>query len=101
MWLRAAGLVSQAIALGGAAFGLVVLPASAGSTPDRARARTFAATCGASLGVAFLEIAIVAVLTAAFADDGRWPLAAVLFSTTGRAGAVRIAAAGADRKSVV
>jgi putative copper resistance protein D len=91
MWLRAGGLVGQALALGGAIFALAVLHrAPAG---DRTRdCVLLLAAAGAAL-VAAAQGAILVGLAAAFGDREGWPVGAVLASTTGTVGLIRIAAA--------
>jgi putative copper resistance protein D len=92
LWLRAAGLVGQTVALGSAVFALVVLRRERG--PARALDRTVALTAASALLAALAQICLIAVQTAALADAaGGWPTAALLGSTVGLAGLVRIAAA--------
>jgi putative copper resistance protein D len=94
LWLRAAGLAGQAIALGGALFALVVL--SRGREPGTARAADLTlrlSTLGALVaGVA--QIGVLAALGWELADDARWPIADLLGSTVGLAGLTRIGVAG-------
>jgi putative copper resistance protein D len=93
VWLRAAGLVGQGLALGGAVFALAVLHPARERCGARALDRTLALTGAGGLLVAVAQVAALAVLAAAFADDTRWPLDDVLSSTVGMVGLVRIAAA--------
>jgi hypothetical protein len=50
-WLRAAGLVGQAVALGGSVFAVVVLRRAPGSPPARALGTTLAITGAGGAGV--------------------------------------------------
>jgi putative copper resistance protein D len=92
VWLRAAGLVGQAAALGGTVFALVVLrertPAS-----DRARARILALAAVGALVTAGAQVAALVLLAATFADDAGWALEGLLGSTVGAVGLLRVAAA--------
>jgi len=91
VWLRAAGLVGQAVALGGAVFSLVVL--RRGRTGDSARALdlTLALTAVGALLAALAQAGTLAALAAQLADDRGWPVAALLDSTVGLSGLIRIA----------
>ncbi len=90
VWLRAAGLIGQALALGGAVFALVVLRRA----PDRAALdRTRTVVGAGALLVAAAQSAVLVLLAAAFADDVGWPLAAVLGSMVGIGGLIRIVVA--------
>ncbi|HXJ77445.1 MAG TPA: CopD family protein [Candidatus Methylomirabilis sp.] len=101
VWLRAAGLVGQSVALGGAAFALIVLRPGRRGCPPGARDRTLALTAFGALLAAAAQAGGLLALAAALADDGGWPLAAVLGSTTGVAGLIRITmAAGAALASL-
>src|SRR5947207_10718540 len=93
VWLRAAGLVGQALTLGGAAFALVVLPR--GRTGDSARAldRTLALAAFGALLVALAQAGTLAALAGELADGRGWPVAALLGSTVGLSGLIRIACA--------
>lgn len=94
LWLRAAGLVGQALALGSAVFALVVLRAVPGGHPPRALQGTLVLT-GAGAAIAALAQAALLVSLAATLGHGdpSWPTAALLGSSVGTAGLVRIAAA--------
>lgn len=94
LWLRAAGLVGQAVALGCAVFALVVLRHD--RDPERRPARaldwTLALTGAGALTAVLAQAGVLAVLAAALADDAGWPIATLVGSTVGIAGMVRIAA---------
>src|SRR2546428_4098637 len=92
LWLRAAGLVGQAVALGSAVFALVVLRRDPERRPARALDWTLALTGAGALVAVLAQTGLLAVLAAALADDAGWPIAALLGSTVGIAGIVRIAA---------
>jgi copper resistance protein D len=91
VWLRAVGLVGQALALGGAAFAFFVLRAER----DRAPARSFDWALGLSaLGailVAAAQVGALAAMITALSDDAGWPTDALLRSTVGIAALIRIA----------
>lgn len=90
LWLRAAGLVGQALSLGGAIFALAVLrPSRQRDALDLVLALT---TFGALLAAA-AQAGVLVALAKALGDDGGWPLGAVLGSTVGAIGLVRIAVA--------
>src|SRR5262245_11733269 len=93
IWIRGAGLVGQGLALGGAIFALFVLPRGAESAIDRARRRALLVALAGALLAAAAQIAATVALSAAFADAEGWPIAAVLGSTTGIVGSIRLAAA--------
>jgi putative copper resistance protein D len=84
--LRAAGLASQALAVGGVAFAVAVLGASA---PDAARRRTLALAIAGTAGVAVTAALHVLLVTGA----GGWSLADVLQTAFGRAAGLRLLAA--------
>ena len=91
VWLRAAGLVGQALTLGGAAFSLIVLRCA--RTRDGARALDITlvlAVLGALL-VALAQAGTLAALAADLADGRGWPVTALLDSTVGLSGLIRIA----------
>ena len=94
LWLRAAGLVGQAVALGCAVFALVVLRRDRDPErrPARALDRALALTFAGALIAVLAQAGVLAVLAAALADDAGWPIAALVGSTVGIAGMVRIAA---------
>src|SRR3989475_5819615 len=92
LWLRAAGLVGQAVALGSAVFALVVLRGDREGRPARALDWTLALSGAGALVAVLAQTGLLAVLAAALADDAGWPIAALLGSTVGLAGIVRIAA---------
>lgn len=93
MWMRAGGLVGQSLVLGGAIFAFLVLrvgrEAGTGRALDCVRRVTIA---GATL-VGAAQLGALLTLTAAFADEARWPIRDVLASTTGTVGAIRLGAA--------
>jgi copper resistance protein D len=94
LWLRAAGLVGHAVALGSAVFALVVLSREAAQRPARALERALALTAIGALMVVFAQAGVLAALAQALVvDDARWPMAALLGSTVGAAGLARIAVA--------
>src|SRR5262245_11971775 len=93
LWLRAAGLVGQTVPLGSAVFALLVLRPARDRVPPRAFGRTVALTGAAALLAALAQTCLIAVQAAALADaTGGWPTAALLGSTVGLAGLVRVAA---------
>jgi putative copper resistance protein D len=90
LWLRAAGLAGQALALGGMAFALVVLfRGGTPHAPHRLRSTLAIAAAGAGLAAA-AQTGILVTLARAFADDTGWPFGALLGSTVGRGGLVRL-----------
>lgn len=90
VWLRAAGLAGQALALGGAAFALVVLArAGAPDAPHRLRSTLAMAAAGAGLAAA-AQAGMLATIARAFADDAGWPIGALLGSTVGLVGVARL-----------
>src|SRR5262249_23406791 len=94
LWLRAAGLVGHAIALGSAVFALVVLSREPRERPARALERALALTGIGALVVVLAQAALLAALAQALVvDDARWPMGALLGSTVGAGGLVRIAVA--------
>jgi len=93
VWLRATGLIGQALAFGGALFALVVLRARrVPGAPDRLRT-TLAITAAGGLLVAAAQAAILAIVVLAFADDAGWPVGEVLASTVGTVGVARLVVA--------
>src|SRR5207245_2591245 len=93
LWLRAAGLVGQGVALGSAVFSLVVLRREPARSPAGAFDRALALTGAGALVAVLAQIGVLAALAAALTnDDASWPTAALLGSTVGIAGIVRIAA---------
>jgi putative copper resistance protein D len=93
VWLRAAGLVGQAVALGGALFALVVLRRGREHGAARSLDRTLTLTMGGALLAAVAQAGILAALAAELADDVRWPIADLLGSTVGLGAATRIGVA--------
>jgi putative copper resistance protein D len=94
LWLRAAGLVGQAVALGSAVFALVVLRAGPAPLPPRALPWTLRLTAAGALLTAVAQAGLLLALAATLGEgDPGWPVAALLGSSVGVAGLVRIAAA--------
>jgi putative copper resistance protein D len=92
LWLRAAGLVGQAVALGSAVFALVVLRRSSDRPPPRALQSTLALGGAGALVTVLSQTGLIVVLAMALSDDGAgWPIGALLGSTVGIAGIARIA----------
>ena len=93
LWLRAAGLVGQAISLGGAIFALGVL------RPARTRAaagifdRVLTLITFGALLAAAAQAGVLVALAKVLGDDVGWPLGALLGSTVGVIGLTRIAVA--------
>jgi putative copper resistance protein D len=92
VWLRGAGLVGQALALGGATFALAVLGATRRPGQTRALARALTLAAAGGLIAALAQLGVLSVLAAAFADHAGWPLGALLGSAAGTGGAARVAA---------
>jgi len=90
VWLRAAGLVGQVVALGGAAFSLAVLRRARTGDSARALDLTLALAALGALLAALAQAGTLAALAAALADSRGWPVAALLSSTVGRSGLIRI-----------
>ena len=86
IWIRAAGLGGQALALGGAIFALFVLRVGRESSIGRAGHRALALAGAGAVLVAAAQVGTMVALTAAFADGTAWPIGAVLASTTGTVG---------------
>jgi putative copper resistance protein D len=93
VWFRAAGLVGQVVALGGAAFAVVVLRRGQEPASRRAVDRTLRLAAGGALLAAVAQAGSLAALAAGVADDAGWPIADLLGSTVGLAGLLRIATA--------
>jgi putative copper resistance protein D len=93
MWLRAAGLVGQALALGGAIFALLVLRGEGAPDAGRALDRALRLTLAGAALVAAAEVGVLLALSAAFGDERGWPVRSVLESRTGTVGLIRLAAA--------
>ena len=102
LWLRAAGLVGHAVALGSAVFALVVLSREPRERPARALERALALAGIGALVVVFAQAGLLAALAQALVvDDARWPMGALLGSTVGAAGLARIAVAFVTAAAVV
>lgn len=93
LWLRAAGLMGQAVALGGAIFVLVVLRQGREPGTVRAVERILTLVTIGALLVAAAQAGVLAALAASLADDAGWSVAALLGSTVGIAGMMRIGTA--------
>jgi putative copper resistance protein D len=93
VWLRAAGLAGQAVALGGAVLAIVVLRRGQSASPARAVDRTLMLTAAGALVAAAAQAGILAALAAEVATDAGWPVADLLGSTVGVVGLIRIATA--------
>jgi putative copper resistance protein D len=91
VWLRAAGLVGQAVALGGAVFSLAVLRRGRAWDSARALDITLALAGLGALLAALAQTGTLAALAAELADSRGWPVAALLGSTVGLSGLIRIA----------
>jgi copper resistance protein D len=94
LWLRAAGLVGQAVAVGATIFALV----GSRAAPGRPAPHALGSTLGlAALGAAVAALAqggLLVALAATLGDDASgWPLAALLGSSVGAGALVRIVAA--------
>src|SRR5262245_25626588 len=102
LWLRAAGLVGHAVALGSAVFALVVLSREPAKRPALALERALALAGIGTLLVVLAQAALLATLAQALVvDDSRWPIGALLGSTVGAAGVARIAVALVTAAAVV
>jgi hypothetical protein len=73
VWLRAAGLVGQAVALGGTVFAPVVLRPRPERGPARALDHTLALIVVGTLLAATAQAGVLAALAAGLADNGSWP----------------------------
>jgi hypothetical protein len=91
LWLRAAGLVGQALSLGGAIFALGVLRPSGARDAGRALDRVLALVSAGALLTAVAQAGVLLTLATTLGDGSGWPLGAVLGSTVGVIGLVRIA----------
>jgi putative copper resistance protein D len=90
IWLRAAGLVGQAVALGGSVFALAVLRRGRARDDPRARDLTLVLVAIGALLAALAQVGTLAALAASLADDRSWPVADLLESTVGVSGVVRL-----------
>src|SRR5882762_2892098 len=93
LWLRAVGLVGQAVSIGGAIFAVAVVRPSHASDPARALDRVLGLVTWGALLAAGAQAGVLVVLARAMGDDAGWPLGAVLSSTVGVIGLIRIAVA--------
>jgi putative copper resistance protein D len=90
VWLRAIGLIGQAMALGGVVFTLVVLGAGrAPQPPHRLRTALAIAAVGGLLAASAQAI-VLTLIALAFADQDGWPIREVLGSTVGTVGLARV-----------
>ena len=92
LWLRAAALVGQAVALGGVVFALVVLRRAGTPPPPRALDRVLRLASAGAVVAVLAQAGLLAALSAALAGEEGWPIGALLGSSVGIAGLVRIAA---------
>ncbi|HYB40185.1 MAG TPA: CopD family protein, partial [Candidatus Methylomirabilis sp.] len=92
VWLRAAGLVGQALALGSGALAVFVLRPARERAPAGSFDRALALSALGALLAAAAEAGVLATLIAALADDTGRPTEAMLGSAVGVAAQVRIAA---------
>jgi copper resistance protein D len=93
LWMRAGGLVGQALALGGAIFALLVLRCGCETGGVYARDRVRRVIIAGAALVAATQVGTLLMLTAAFTDATGWPIRDVLTSATGTVALVRLAAA--------
>jgi putative copper resistance protein D len=94
LWLRAAGLVGQVVALGSAVFALVVLRFGPAPLPPRALPWTLRLAAGGGVAAAAAQLGVLMALAATLGEGNPgWPVAALLGSSVGVAGLVRIVAA--------
>jgi len=91
VWLRAVGLVGQALALGGAAFALFVLRPARDGAPGRSLDWTLGLSALGALLVALAQAGALVAMIMALSDDAGWPTDALLGSTVGVAALIRIA----------
>jgi len=91
VWLRTAGLVGQAVTIGGAALCLAM--SRRGRADDNAGAfdRTLRLAAVGALVAAVAQAGTLAALAAQLADGSTWPVEALLGSTVGVSGLIRIA----------
>jgi putative copper resistance protein D len=94
LWLRAAGLVGQAVAVGGTIFALVVLRAAPGRHVPHALGWTLGLAATGATVAALAQGGLLAALAATLGDgESGWPTAALLASSVGAGALVRLAAA--------
>jgi copper resistance protein D len=93
LWLRAAGLVGQALSLGGAIFALAILRPAPPRDAARVLDRVLALITFGALLAAAAQAGVLITLANALGDDAGWPLGALLGSTVGVIGLIRIAVA--------
>jgi putative copper resistance protein D len=91
VWLRAAGLVGQVVTLGGAALCLAVSRRGRAGDSDRTLDLTLAFAAFGAVVAAVAQAGTLAALAAQLADGRGWPVAALLGSTVGLSGLIRIA----------
>ena len=90
LWLRTAGLVGQAISLGGATFALVVLRPARTRDPAGTFDRVLALIIFGALLAAAAQAGVLVALAKVLGDDVGWPLGALLGSTVGVIGLTRL-----------
>jgi putative copper resistance protein D len=90
VWLRAAGLIGQALVFGGAVFALLVLRSGRGQAITDALDRPRVLIVAGALLAALAQAVTLVLLIVSFADDSGWPVGAVLESTVGIVGLVRV-----------
>jgi putative copper resistance protein D len=94
LWLRAAGLVGQVVAVGGAIFALVVLRGGQGRHVSPALGRALGLTAIGATVAALAQGGLLAALVATLGDaDSGWPTAALLGSSVGAGALARVGAA--------
>jgi copper resistance protein D len=93
VWLRAVGLVGQAVTLGGAVLCIAVSRRAGAVHAADAVDRVLRLTAAGALVAAVAQAAALAALAAELADGRRWPVEALLGSTVGLSGLIRITSA--------
>jgi putative copper resistance protein D len=94
LWLRAAGLLGETVAVGATMFALVVLRAAPGPHVASARGWALGLAAVGATAAALAQGGLLAALAATFGDDATgWPTAALLGSSVGAGALVRIAMA--------
>src|SRR6185295_18825896 len=91
VWLRTAGLVGQAVTIGGAALCLAVSRRGHAEDSTGAFDLTLRLAAVGALGAAVAQAGALAALAAQLADGSGWPVEALLGSTVGVSGLIRIA----------
>jgi putative copper resistance protein D len=93
LWLRAAGLVGQALAIGSTAFALVVLQRTREPGSLQRFHSALAIAAAGALLCAAAEAVVLATIAHAFADEHGWAFGALLGSTVGQGGTARLVVA--------